>query len=56
MTFYEFTSNSPWLTFFLAYMMGHVIIVVIKAIFGNKVGRSRRKTMGDDDRHTMEKK
>jgi hypothetical protein len=35
-SFYKFASESPWLTFFIALLVGQVIIRVFRAIFGRK--------------------
>lgn len=36
MNFYEFAGNHPILTFFLALILGDVIIKTFRAIFGRK--------------------
>ena len=48
MTFYEFASKSPFLTFFLAMILGDVIIKTARAIFGRKVEWSKREIMKDE--------
>lgn len=48
MTFYEFASNSPWLTFFLAMIAGDVLIKVIRAIFGRRVKVTERAILKDE--------
>ena len=47
-SFYEFASNSPWLTFFLAAIIGDVIIKTARAIFGRKPDWSKREIMRKD--------
>ena len=50
MSFYEFASNSPFLTFFLAMILGDVIIKVTRAIFGHKVDWKKREIVAKDDK------
>lgn len=47
MNFYEFASNSPFLTFFLAMILGDVAIKVVASICGIPVKWSERAIMKD---------
>lgn len=48
MSFYEFASGSPFLTFFLAMILGDVIIKVVSSICGIPTKWNERAIMKKD--------
>jgi hypothetical protein len=43
MTFYEFALASPWLTFFLAYVIGYTLVEIVKTIVTGRIANKDLK-------------